>query len=672
MARIVTRQNLAMAFIFLLAVRDVSAARDSYLAGELASLSALSADAKTEQEERNAAVRAAGSFSIDTMWSKGDDTAWFSSLTWLQSEVKFAYKDGAAGDVAQYVEVTGLDKPYRLLPDTVVLNQEINGMSVVGIVGYQAWDSKTSTYGSSVYNKKKALFLRTEKNPVIGVTTELSRVLYVARQAGLKVYKSNKADAKAYYFDGGKVKTISEAEVNLHATPAPDVLAIKMDGQADKALRKPNLELMTAVDAMLGQSSCLNSPSLCAFRCTYDSEKDVCGPIGFCHKVSASEAKSVLAPFGSDQKCKAVGATTHEAADTVLTDAVETVKAMALEVSKKMEESEAIGKSDAGRASMKHTVGLWMEAGDLLNVLETLPQRLGDQAGKFTAAARRAGQVDMRHWRRAPQVLTVSEYEAAAAKPVDQLTHGHGFSVVAKLHSELVNFLIRRPAVLINAVKHDSKKQCVLSDESDAGKAQITLFAKYYLKAPGHNKDDLKTTDLSLPENCQDFLAGSDQRDPEDVASNLEESTEALEAEKSSGSLMQFKSERLRDAVGGDEAASSFAHGTAFEGTEEEAEAAFVFILACIIVAIVCMLVAGMLFMAAGSMIEDNWMGYFVCAMLGGLVVFGAFCMAWPVGLVVLIGSVVGAFILSSLAELNEKPISHHGKTLLDLAAASM
>ncbi|CAJ1355227.1 unnamed protein product, partial [Effrenium voratum] len=245
------------------------------------------------------------------------------------------------------------------------------------------------------------------------------------------------------------------------------------------------------------------------------------------------------------------------------------------------------------------------------------------------------------------------------------------FSVVAKLHSELVNFLIRRPAVLINAVKHDSKKQCVLSDESDAGKAQITLFAKYYLKAPGHNKDDLKTTDLSLPENCQDFLAGNDQRDPEDVASNLEESTEALEAEKSSGSLMQFKSERLRDAVGGDEAASSFAHGTAFEGTEEEAEAAFVFILACIIVAIVCMLVAGMLFMAAGSMMEDNWMGYFVCAMLGGLVVFGAFCMAWPVGLVVLIGSVVGAFMLS-LAELNEKPISHHGKTLLDLAAASM
>ena len=111
-----------------------------------------------------------------------------------------------------------------------------------------------------------------------------------------------------------------------------------------------------------------------------------------------------------------------------------------------------------------------------------------------------------------------------------------------------MNFLIRRPAVLIKAVEHDSKKQCVLSDESDAGKAQITLFAKYYLKAPGHNKDDLKTAHLPLPENCQDFLAGNEQRDPEDVASNLEESTEALEAEKSSGSLMQFKSERLRDA----------------------------------------------------------------------------------------------------------------------------
>ncbi|CAJ1331733.1 unnamed protein product, partial [Effrenium voratum] len=190
---------------------------------------------------------------------------------------------------------------------------------------------------------------------------------------------------------------------------------------------------MTAVDAMLGQSSCLNSPSLCAFRCTYDSEKDVCGPIGFCHKVSASEAKSVLAPFGSDQKCKAVGATTHEAADTVLTDAVETVKAMALEVSKKMEEErgdrqvrrrsgldEAHGGPVAGHLQNSFLpvrvillpAALGREAGDLLNVLETLPHRLGDQAGKFTAAARRVGQVDMRHWRRAPQVLTVSEYEA--------------------------------------------------------------------------------------------------------------------------------------------------------------------------------------------------------------------------------------------------------------------
>ena len=45
------------------------------------------------------------------------------------------------------------------------------------------------------------------------------------------------------------------------------------------------------------------------------------------------------------------------------------------EVAKKLEDMPAISKSSAGRSTMKKTAALWREAGDVLNVFETLPAR---------------------------------------------------------------------------------------------------------------------------------------------------------------------------------------------------------------------------------------------------------------------------------------------------------
>ena len=69
----------------------------------------------------------------------------------------------------------------------------------------------------------------------------------------------------------------------------------------------------------------MGKPSTCAFRCFYDSEKDVCGPSHFCEKVGSSPADN-LAPFGDQQKCKALGASDHEAADLVIAQKLEDMK----------------------------------------------------------------------------------------------------------------------------------------------------------------------------------------------------------------------------------------------------------------------------------------------------------------------------------------------------------
>ena len=70
----------------------------------------------------------------------------------------------------------------------------------------------------------------------------------------------------------------------------------------------------------------MGKPSTCAFRCFYDSENDVCGPSHFCEKVGAGPGDN-LAPFGSVQKCKAVGGSSHEDADGRIAEKLEALVA---------------------------------------------------------------------------------------------------------------------------------------------------------------------------------------------------------------------------------------------------------------------------------------------------------------------------------------------------------
>ena len=144
-------------------------------------------------------------------------------------------------------------------------------------------------------------------------------------------------------------------------------------------------------------------------------------------KVRVNSAADVLAPFGGEQKCRAVGGDTHEEADRVLAvEGLGKLKEMAVNVSQRLSDSEAVSWSSSGRSSLKASVALWLEAADLLNVLvarhvsivwfvflvcelcecdfseETLPLRLGKNAGEFELAARRAAETDLKHWRRRP------------------------------------------------------------------------------------------------------------------------------------------------------------------------------------------------------------------------------------------------------------------------------
>ena len=87
-------------------------------------------------------------------------------------------------------------------------------------------------------------------------------------------------------------------------------------------------------------------------------------------KVEEDAAADVLAPFGGEQKCRAVGGETHEEADKVLASKTLTkLKEMALDVAEQMNESEAISWSSSGRSSLKTSVSLWLQAADLLNLL---------------------------------------------------------------------------------------------------------------------------------------------------------------------------------------------------------------------------------------------------------------------------------------------------------------
>ena len=656
------RQNLAWAFIFLLAMQDVHAARDSYLAAELASLSSLSAEAKQEYEDKKAAVMASGAFSITTMWAKGDP----SSSAWANATVRFEYTAGGSGEPAQYVSMLGLDRPYRLLPDGSVVSKEVNGMHMLAFVGWQALDTDKNQWGPSNYEKNKALFLRTEMNPTIGVTASALGGFW--RSGGLTVYQSKKPGSEAYYFDSkGKMQTVGDSGITK-STPVPaEPLMMKIAGEPDKAFKKANRDLMLAVDAMLGQSSCMNSPSKCAFRCMYDSEKDRCGPTGFCQKLDATDGPSVLAPFGQQQKCKAVGADSHEAADGVLTTQVEAMKTKALDLSKQLEESPEVTKSSASKSTMEHTAGLWQEATDLMNVLETMPARLGPDSGKFTNAGARASEPDFKTWKHGAHPLTPAQYDEAHSQSVNALRRSNSHSVVAKLHSELVDFMIKRPTVLIESVKAQSSKKCQLTDKDAAGKNQISKFAKYFLKAPGYNPSDLQRAHVDLPEHCQEYLASMGEVDPEEMASSIEATEEAVE---NPAALLQKKSKHLHNALSQDEVGSSFLQGDAEVDTE--------FIIIFLLIMFVLFLIMFALVAAAemgDAVAKGDGFGFFVSAIFGGLVMAGLFVMAWPLGLaVLLVALVVGVSFHDDAVRgygYMQKEVRDH-RHLLDLAAAAM
>ena len=64
-------------------------------------------------------------------------------------------------------------------------------------------------------------------------------------------------------------------------------------------------------------------------------------------------------------------------------------------------------------------------------------------------------------------------------------------------------------------------------------------------------------------------------------------------------------------------------------------------------------LVGGAIASLAGPSEDRTYAGFFVCGMLSGLVFFGAFAMAWPVGVAALVGAIVlgVVFVAASLED---------------------
>ncbi|CAE7458796.1 unnamed protein product [Symbiodinium sp. CCMP2592] len=128
-------------------------------------------------------------------------------------------------------------------------------------------------------------------------------------------------------------------------------------------------------------------------------------------------------------------------------------------------------------------------------------------------------------------------------------------------------------------------------------------------------------------------------------------------------SSLELRSERLRMAVSRDGEAGSLLQSDSWMEESESARTAFFSIILCILVLIVCMFVAGILFAGTigtfGSCVafKDRAMclAFLVLGALGGLVIYGAFCMAVPVGIVALIGA-VGIGFYAPAGSILQKP----------------
>ncbi|CAJ1454622.1 unnamed protein product, partial [Effrenium voratum] len=185
-----TRQKLAWAFIFLLAAREVSAAREMYRGAKLSSLQATTLGRAGEDFQRAEAVREDGSFSVRTKWATGKT----SSFLWSDSTITFRYVAGntSAHEPPKYVEIDGLDTKYRLMPDGAAVIKEIHGMDTVSIVGWQAYEG--GKWGNAKYAKDEALYFRADHNPAVGET----KSNWLGRSVGHVVYQGH---GQLYFFN---------------------------------------------------------------------------------------------------------------------------------------------------------------------------------------------------------------------------------------------------------------------------------------------------------------------------------------------------------------------------------------------------------------------------------------------------------------------------------------
>ena len=206
-------------------------------------------------------------------------------------------------------------------------------------------------------------------------------------------------------------------------------------------------------------------PSTCAFRCFYDSENDVCGPLHFCEKVGSSPADN-LAPFGAEQKCRAVGAADHDAADLAIANKLEDIKREVLDLTEKLEQSPAISEKRSSRSSLKASAAMFQEASQILDLMEATPGRLGPDSGNFARAAARTAYTDMKHWRGRQDRLTIPQYKRAARASIAEVRDSQDLSVPAKLHSTLVDYVKKRPNMIIKFLKQETDEECSLSDET--------------------------------------------------------------------------------------------------------------------------------------------------------------------------------------------------------------
>ncbi|CAE7254242.1 unnamed protein product [Symbiodinium sp. CCMP2592] len=638
------RQRLACALIFLLAMGEVSAAREKFATAHAVKIIGNAREESSARHQQQELVTDAGSFSVSTMWASGKQ----SSLQWLSANVTFRYKE----ESPPYIEIGGLDTTYRILPDAVVATEKINGMQTMWIVGWQAYRASKGHFGSSHYSKDEALYFRMEMNPVVGETKS-----GYFRSAGHKIYEHKEGDKILRYFlnSKGTQKTVDEDEVDFHAGKSYDPkMELQVPGQTPKTMTRPDQDLMALVDGMLGEVSCMGKPNTCAFRCFYDSENDVCGPLHFCEKVGSGPADN-LAPFGAEQKCKALGATDHEAADLEIAKKMEDIKKEMLDLVEKMEQSPAISEKSSSRSSLKASAAMFQEVTQMLDVMEAFPMRLAPEGGDFTRAAARAAKTDMKHWRGRPDRLTIPQYEKAGQASIADVRDSQDFSVPAKLHSTLVDYVKKRPNMLIQFLKQETHDKCSLSDETDDRRAELETFADYFLSVPGHNLNDLKDISQGIPTACRDFLLNEGETDVQSLIQTAEEGKQLLSNSASATSagadgFIQVKSSRLARALGS-EKISLLESGTSdFADDESERVQDVGFIIFCIVVCIVLFIVTVGLWKLSIHIFQKSCLtegglgcfGTFVFFVMGALVICFAFALALPIGITVLVAAILG------------------------------